>query len=101
MTTTFNHAVKIARDYYNSEDADAFYHRIWGGEDIHVGIYVDPAESIREASRRTVERMAAKLSTEPNEGHACSGHRRWLRRGCPVPVQHLRMQGDGSESQRS
>lgn len=65
--TAFDHAVKIARDYYNSEDADAFYRLIWGGEDIHVGIYVDPEEPIREASRRTVERMAAKLSTKPNE----------------------------------
>ena len=28
-----------ARDYYNSTDADTFYHSVWGGEDIHVGIY--------------------------------------------------------------
>lgn len=51
-----------AREYYNSEDADAFYYNIWGGEDIHVGIYFSPDESIRTASRRTVERMTAKLT---------------------------------------
>ena len=31
--------VSIARDYYNSDDADNFYHEIWGGEDIHIGLY--------------------------------------------------------------
>ncbi len=51
-----------ARTYYNSEDADAFYYHIWGGEDIHVGIYFSPDEAIRTASRRTVERMTAKLA---------------------------------------
>lgn len=52
--------VQVARDYYNSEDADNFYHLIWGGEDIHVGLYSSPDEEIAVASRRTVETMAAK-----------------------------------------
>lgn len=54
-------AVDVARDYYNSEDADHFYSTIWGGEDIHIGIYESEDEPIRDASRRTVERMAARL----------------------------------------
>jgi sarcosine/dimethylglycine N-methyltransferase len=54
-------AVDIARDYYNSEDADRFYSAIWGGEDIHIGIYESDREPIRTASRRTVERMASAL----------------------------------------
>ncbi len=55
-------AKEIARAYYDSPDADAFYAAIWGGEDIHIGVYDEPDLSIREASRRTVLHMAEKLS---------------------------------------
>lgn len=58
----YSEAVNTARDYYNSEDADAFYATIWGGEDIHIGLYESPEESIPEASRRTVEHLATKLN---------------------------------------
>lgn len=54
-------AVNVARDYYNSGDADNFYSSIWGGEDIHIGIYRTEDEPISEASRRTIERMASRL----------------------------------------
>ncbi len=54
-------ALNMARDYYNSEDADNFYSTIWGGEDIHIGIYDSEKEPIRAASRRTVEKMASRL----------------------------------------
>ncbi len=57
----YSPVVDMARDYYNSDDADNFYYHIWGGEDIHIGLYEYPQEPIREASRRTVETMAAKL----------------------------------------
>lgn len=50
-----------AREYYNTSSADAFYHGLWGGEDIHVGWYLHPREEIAQASRRTVERMALRL----------------------------------------
>ena len=52
-------AVETARQYYNSEDADNFYFIIWGGEDIHVGLYESDSEPIRDASRRTVEKLAS------------------------------------------
>lgn len=52
--------VNVARDYYDSEEADEFYSTIWGGEDIHVGIYEDTRD-IREASCATVDRMAGML----------------------------------------
>ncbi len=55
-------ATNTARDYYNSEDADNFYYNVWGGEDIHVGLYKSDDEPIRDASRRTVEQMADKLT---------------------------------------
>jgi glycine/sarcosine/dimethylglycine N-methyltransferase len=54
-------AVRTARDYYNSADADTFYYIVWGGEDIHVGLYADDKEDIATASRRTVQTMADKV----------------------------------------
>lgn len=53
--------VETTRNYYNSDDADAFYATIWGGEDIHIGLYDVPGASIPSASRRTVEHMADKI----------------------------------------
>ncbi|CCQ75066.1 methyltransferase domain-containing protein [Magnetospira sp. QH-2] len=50
--------VAKAESYYDSADADNFYFNIWGGEDIHIGLY-DSTDDIAEASRLTVEKMAA------------------------------------------
>ena len=64
MTTasaTYSEVVETARGYYNSDDAEAFYSTIWGGEDIHIGLYDDEAGSIAVASRRSVERLAKHL----------------------------------------
>ncbi|MEC5383613.1 methyltransferase domain-containing protein [Aurantimonas sp. C2-6-R+9] len=47
-----------AENYYDSNDADIFYSTIWGGEDLHIGIY-DDTRDIRAASDETVDRMAA------------------------------------------
>lgn len=55
-------AVETAREYYNSEDAENFYSTIWGGEDIHVGLYFSDEDSVFNASRKTVERMASSLN---------------------------------------
>lgn len=52
--------VAISEQYYDSKDADNFYFNIWGGEDIHIGLY-EGTPDIAEASRRTVEHMAAKI----------------------------------------
>lgn len=88
---TYSAAVTVARDYYNSEDADNFYFAIWGGEDIHIGLYDRPDEEIAVASRRTVERMAASLplteaSTVLDIGSGYGGAARYLARtyGCRV-----------------
>lgn len=53
-------------DYYDSTDANAFYSLVWGGEDLHVGLY-DDTTSIKEASVKTVDQMVAmipELTTE-------------------------------------
>jgi len=55
-----------AKVYYNSKDADEFYFHVWGGEDIHIGLY-DPLEiPIREASRNTVKAMAEQVVSHLN-----------------------------------
>ena len=56
-----NDLLKTTKEYYDSPDADNFYHSIWGSEDIHIGIYESPDEDIFTASKRTVERMASML----------------------------------------
>lgn len=58
VSDLYSNAVNTARDYYNSSDADNFYAIIWGGEDLHIGLYADETEDIGAASRRTVETMA-------------------------------------------
>ncbi len=50
----------ITEDYYDSDDADTFYSTIWGGEDLHIGLY-DETDDIRTASDRTIEAMIEKL----------------------------------------
>ncbi|MGO1523127.1 MAG: SAM-dependent methyltransferase [Nesterenkonia sp.] len=52
---------RVAQAAYDNPDADWFYSQIWGGEDIHLGLYRHPEESIAAASRRTMDHMAARL----------------------------------------
>jgi glycine/sarcosine/dimethylglycine N-methyltransferase len=92
----YSSTVNTARDYYNSSDADNFYAIIWGGEDIHVGMYQDDAEDIGAASRRTVEQMAADAEITADTrvldvGAGYGGAARYLARtfGCPVTCLNL------------
>ena len=62
MSGNYSEAVNIARDYYNSEDADNFYAIIWGGEDIHIGLYESDDEPIIDASHRTIRHMSSLLN---------------------------------------
>lgn len=93
---SYGEAVDTAREYYNSDDADTFYFTIWGGEDIHVGMYNHADESIFDASRRTVERMASKVDLGPDTkvldiGAGYGGAARHLARtyGCRVVALNL------------
>jgi sarcosine/dimethylglycine N-methyltransferase len=97
MTTDYSQTVNTARDYYNSSDADNFYFNIWGGEDIHIGIYEYDEEDITAASRRTVERIAARLKKLDRDtrvldlGAGYGGAARYLARnyGCQVVALNL------------
>jgi len=90
-------ATQIARDYYNSHDADNFYAEVWGGEDIHVGMYQSPTQPIREASRRTVDHMANRLAGLHNDsivldigaGYGGAARRLVERFGCRVVCVNL------------
>lgn len=95
MQVEGNGVTDVARDYYNSDDADNFYFRIWGGEDIHVGIYQE-GDTISEASRRTVQRMATLAEIDESKdvldiGAGYGGAARFLveRFGCKVTCLNL------------
>lgn len=60
----YNESERVARAAYDSHDAGAFYSQIWGGDDIHLGIYETPDEPIADASHRTMEHMVHKLQQE-------------------------------------
>lgn len=62
MSSPYSEAVETARSYYNSDDADNFYFHVWGGEDIHIGLYESSQDSIAKASHRTVQRIAAQIA---------------------------------------
>ncbi|MEL3947896.1 MULTISPECIES: glycine/sarcosine N-methyltransferase [Streptomyces] len=92
----YSGAVGVARSYYNSTDADNFYARVWGGEDIHIGLYDHSGEPIADASRRTVERMAGKLGLTEDSvvldlGSGYGGSARYLAStyGCRVLALNL------------
>ncbi|NED93786.1 methyltransferase domain-containing protein [Phytoactinopolyspora alkaliphila] len=96
LTDVYSSTVNVARDYYNSEDADNFYAHVWGGEDIHVGLYATPDEEIATASRRTVEEMAAELTLDAGAkvldlGAGYGGSARYLAAtfGCKVTCLNL------------
>ena len=89
-------AEKITESYYDSSDADRFYETVWGGEDIHIGLY-DEGISVFDASRRTVETMAQHLqnlgsgSKVLDLGSGYGGSARYLAgtSGCSVTCLNL------------
>jgi sarcosine/dimethylglycine N-methyltransferase len=97
MGNSYSEVVETARQYYNSEDADNFYHHVWGGEDIHIGIYESDNEAIANASRRTVERMTDMLgnidmtTTIIDLGAGYGGSARYLAKqtGCHIDCLNL------------
>ncbi|MZG54479.1 MAG: methyltransferase domain-containing protein [Nitrospinae bacterium] len=85
MSDSYSSVVKTAQEYYDSDDADNFYYHVWGGEDIHVGLYEIPDEDIANASQRTVATMAAQCAPTLTPqtkiidlGSGYGGSARWL-----------------------
>ncbi|MCD9195029.1 SAM-dependent methyltransferase [Streptomyces albireticuli] len=97
-TSTPGAGEDATRRYYDSTDVDAFYRSIWGGEDIHTGIYLRPDEPVAAASRRTVARVADRLADRLGPGRSVldlgsgyGGTARYLaeRFGCRVVALNL------------
>jgi len=61
-----------ALEHYESQDADRFYLRVWAGEDIYIGIglHETAGDTVYDACRRTVAKMAAML---PQRGPGTCG----------------------------
>ena len=83
--------------YYDSDEADSFYAEIWGGEDIHIGVYEGANEAVAAASARTVETVASHVDFLKNEhrvldvGAGYGGAGRFLatKFGCQVDCLNL------------
>lgn len=94
---TYTEPVQTARNYYNSQDADTFYYKVWGGEDIHIGLYDTPKSPVFDASRKTVAAMADSAENLNSEskvldiGSGYGGAARYLakRFGCRVCCLNL------------
>jgi len=97
---------KTAQDYYNSDSADYFYHTVWGGEDIHIGLYSEGEPTIREASERTVAQMADALAPLPEGcrildiGAGYGGAARYLAKRAKVQVDCLNLSEVQNERSR-
>lgn len=97
MSASYSEVVGVARDYYNSDDADNFYFQVWGGQDIHIGLYQSDDEPIAGASERTVAAMADMLGHSlqgarvADLGAGYGGSARWLasRFSCEVSCVNL------------
>ncbi len=83
--------------YYDSPEADSFYADIWGGEDIHIGVYESETEEVARASARTVETMAIRLEglgadqrvLDIGAGYGGAGRALAARFGCRVDCLNL------------
>ncbi len=83
--------------YYDSDEADSFYAEIWGGEDIHIGVYERSDEDVASASARTVETMAGHVDFLKPEhrvldlgaGYGGAGRHLATKFGCQVDCLNL------------
>jgi len=96
MENNYCAAVNTTRDYYNSDDADNFYALVWGGEDIHIGIYEVAEEPVAQASRRTIRHMAERVRLCPElqvldigSGYCGAARYRAATFGCSVTALNL------------
>lgn len=97
MSKEYSEEVEVARSYYNSKDAHNFYYMVWGGEDLHIGVYESENEDIYRASRRAVDRIASHAEHLDKDtkvidlGGGFSGSARYLAStyGCHVTVVNL------------
>ena len=56
-----------AADYYNAASTLAFYQRLWGGSDIHIGLYRTGRETIAEASAAMTRHLVSQAGLQGHE----------------------------------
>ncbi|MFD0363525.1 SAM-dependent methyltransferase [Nocardia sp. GCM10030253] len=78
-------ASETARRYYDRDDVNGFYTAVWGGENIHIGMYSDAGESVATAARRTVTTMAGMVAEHLGPGRMVLD----LGAGYGGPARHL------------
>jgi sarcosine/dimethylglycine N-methyltransferase len=106
MTAT-QKVTEVTQAYYDSSDADAFYFHVWGGEDIHIGLYESPTDTIATASQRTVRRMSetarrlARGRRVLDCGSGYGGAARWLAQEHGVNVVCLNLSGVQNDRNRA
>ena len=96
MQNNLSSAEVLTESYYDSSDADRFYAQVWGGEDIHIGLY-DETANIPEASRKTVTTMVDSLKSLNEQsrvidlGAGYGGSARYLAKqsGCNVTCLNI------------
>lgn len=90
---------RVAQAAYDSPDAGAFYSQIWGGDDIHLGIYHSADEPIAQASHRTMQHMIDKVLQDSIDyvvdlGSGYCGAARFLQRTLDVQVLAVNLSGE-------
>jgi sarcosine/dimethylglycine N-methyltransferase len=105
VTSTSASAVDTARNYYDSQSANQFYANLWGGEDIHIGLYLSDDDNVFDASRRTVEKMASLLELDAQKsvldiGAGYGGAARYLAKTFQCPVTCLNLSEVQNEHNR-
>jgi sarcosine/dimethylglycine N-methyltransferase len=107
MSTDYSEVVDVARNYYNSDDADNFYFQVWGGEDIHIGLYEDKEEPISIASERTVAAMVDQIRQSivgarvVDLGAGYGGSARWLAKNLSCRVSCVNLSEVQNERNRA
>ena len=79
-TTNGCAADSVAATYYDSQDADQFYEQVWGGEDIHIGLYATPDEAIATALADTS--AGVRQAAVEAAGARVAQHREGLMKAC-------------------
>ncbi|OAV60520.1 methyltransferase domain-containing protein [Enteractinococcus helveticum] len=95
----YKESERVAQAAYDSQDAGAFYSQIWGGDDIHLGMYASPDEPIAEASHRTMQHMIDKITQGSVDyvvdlGSGYCGAARFLHRELDADVLAVNLSGE-------
>ncbi len=95
----YTESEQVARAAYDSQDADAFYSQVWGGDDIHLGMYRTPDEPIADASHHTMQHMVNKTTQDSIDyvvdlGSGYGGAARFLHRELNADVLAVNLSGE-------